>query len=584
MAFCGDERKLQLTELQSFLSSCSTKIANISDKLGWSKNIGKVQELVHCPLKEEHRVPEATLSDHIARCRWKQEGYTEEDLPLSEPAAGSSRTATQSILMAWRGVQDDRPVPRTVDRYLSNFTVDERRAKYDYIVSKTASVSAVKIEDLTSILAHPYFLPSRPERCVNHSADPCPRRFHKVDRPRAKTKLERLAEERDAKRKRVSERSRKVHTNRKSRTEILREVIMNQMELYEEWVKHTSENDPTEDFESRLDPPADKMNGRREDGATGLKDEGNDVKEYEGENLEKGRLCPGLLRPLRAESPWRSIEKEGLNPYKKDSWDAVREKNARRLEQLQERYRRQNESHSDRYGSSRSGGSRREKSPLSHDRRRPEYRSETEMHHKREKEERKKCHRSDSASKPDKYRHSDERSNRHRRYGYDDEPRRRVHDGEMDQRTNIDRSEYDGSEERDDRESRRGSRHRHRRDDDGDDKKRHKERRRSRERVTGSGRKSRREDSSNRRQGPRFGEEIVLELLDTKTETRGRKNRSSGFFDRQRELERAPSVFLETPSGVGVKSRAKSLSGDSESSEDEKCIKSSIKKEPKTHR
>nr|CAD7606179.1 unnamed protein product [Timema genevievae] len=520
---------------------------------------GLVQELVHCPLKEEHRVPEATLSDHIARCRWKQEGYTEEDLPLSEPAVGSSGTATQSIFMAWRGVQDDRPVPRTVDRYLSDFTVDERKAMmYDHAVSKTASVSAVKIEDLTSM-------------------------FHKVDRPRAKTKLERLAEERDAKRKRVSERSRKVHTNRKSRTEILREVIMNQMELYEEWVKHTSENDPTEDFESRLEPPADKMNGRREDGATGRKDEGNDVEEYEGEHLEKGRLCPGPVRPLRAESPWRIIEKEGLNPYKKDSWDVVREKNARRLEQLQERYRRQNASHSDRYGSSRSGGSRREKSPLSHDRRRPENRSETEMHHKREKEERKKRYRSDSASKLDKYRHSDDRSNRHRRYGHDDEPRRRVHDDETDHRTNIDRSEYDGREERDGRESRRGSRHRRGRDDDGD-KKRHKERRRSRERVTGSGRKSRREDSSNRRQGPRSGEETVLELIDTKTETRGRKSRSSGFFDRQRELERAPSVFLETPSRVGVKSRAKSLSSDAESSEDEKCIKSHIKKEPKTHR
>nr|CAD7198897.1 unnamed protein product [Timema douglasi] len=421
------------------------------------------------------------------------------------------------FLSVWRGAQDNRPAPRTVDRYLSDFTVDERRAMYDYTVSKTASVSAVKIEDLTSM-------------------------FHKVDRPRAKTKLERLAEERDAKRKRVSERSRKVHTNRKSRTEILREVIMNQMELYEEWVKHTSENDLlTEDFESRLEPPADKTNGKSEDGGAGRKDE---VEEYEGEgkNSEKGR--PG---PMRAESPWRIIEREGLNPYKKENWDAVREKNARRLEQLQERYRRLTESRSDRYGSSRSGGSRRERSPLSRDRRRSENRSETETHRKREKEERKKRHRSDSASKPGKYRHGDERSNRHRRYGHDDGPRRREHDGEMDHKTDIDRSDYDGSEERGGRESRRGSQHRRVRDDD---EKRHKERRRSRERATG--RKSRREDSSNRRQDPRFREETVSELLDVKTETRGRKSRSSGFFDLQRELERAPSVFLETPSGAGI--------------------------------
>lgn len=53
-----------------------------------------------------------------------------------------------------------------------------------------------------------------------------------------------LAHERDVKRRRMKYKS--VHTNRKSHTEVLREVIKGQMELYEEWLQKGDEGDVQE--------------------------------------------------------------------------------------------------------------------------------------------------------------------------------------------------------------------------------------------------------------------------------------------------------------------------------------------------
>lgn len=115
---------------------------------------------------------------------------------------------------------DDRPIPKTADRLTSDFTVDERRILYDFVIQKTKAAPTVKVEELD--------MP-----------------FKKEEKERPKTYLERLAAERDAKRRKVSK---KVHTNRKSHVEIMREVIQNQMELYEEHLKHQfaelRKNDP----------------------------------------------------------------------------------------------------------------------------------------------------------------------------------------------------------------------------------------------------------------------------------------------------------------------------------------------------
>ncbi|GLH01744.1 U11/U12 small nuclear ribonucleoprotein 48 kDa protein [Gryllus bimaculatus] len=106
-----------------------------------------------------------------------------------------------------------RLVPKTSDRLTADFTSDERRILYDFVISKTKPVEDVKVEELQLI------------------GD-----LKRDEQPRPKSKLELLIEQRDAKRRRISYKK-KVHTNRKTHTEILREVIQNQMDLVEQIIK-----------------------------------------------------------------------------------------------------------------------------------------------------------------------------------------------------------------------------------------------------------------------------------------------------------------------------------------------------------
>ncbi|XP_033611594.1 U11/U12 small nuclear ribonucleoprotein 48 kDa protein isoform X2 [Cryptotermes secundus] len=159
------------------------------------------------------------------------EGYSEEDIPLPESCGpGESGIAIdkemRTAIIREAAMQDpkmktgipavgfdDRPIPKTMDRIICDFTPDERRVLYDFAVSKTGAPPVMKVEELHMPL-------------------------QKEEQKRPKTFIERLAEERDAKRRKVSK---KVHTNRKSYTEILREVLQNQMELYEDFLKQENE-------------------------------------------------------------------------------------------------------------------------------------------------------------------------------------------------------------------------------------------------------------------------------------------------------------------------------------------------------
>lgn len=96
-----------------------------------------------------------------------------------------------------------------MDRFTVEFTPQERIAVYDYVVSKTKEArnsSEVKVEDLLFDFE---------------------KKDDKVDKP--KSRLEILAEQRDYKRRRPTYRAKNVHITKKSYTEVMKEVIENQM-------------------------------------------------------------------------------------------------------------------------------------------------------------------------------------------------------------------------------------------------------------------------------------------------------------------------------------------------------------------
>ncbi|KAK3921896.1 U11/U12 small nuclear ribonucleoprotein 48 kDa protein, partial [Frankliniella fusca] len=98
--------------------------------------------------------------------------------------------------------------PKTSERLLTDLTPAERSALHEYVIATTRKDGAPGDALLAADLHLPLGEGSK------HS--------------RPKTKLELLAEQRDAKRRRMNHK--KVHTSRKTHTEVLREVIRNQME------------------------------------------------------------------------------------------------------------------------------------------------------------------------------------------------------------------------------------------------------------------------------------------------------------------------------------------------------------------
>ncbi|XP_025073246.1 U11/U12 small nuclear ribonucleoprotein 48 kDa protein-like isoform X1 [Pogonomyrmex barbatus] len=162
----NESRKQQLEELESFTNAINEKIANIVETLGWTvesvTNMDK--EYLTCPYDPSHRLTEKSLNDHLASCQWKAEGYGKLDVPLSEPFFPTDsplcikidKQLQEQILKkakeqnpAMQIGMGERLVPRTSDRIVIDFTRDERKAIYDYVIANTAKPNIG--EDITNI-------------------------------------------------------------------------------------------------------------------------------------------------------------------------------------------------------------------------------------------------------------------------------------------------------------------------------------------------------------------------------------------------------------------------------------------------
>lgn len=103
-----------------------------------------------------------------------------------------------------------RLIPCTSTRLISDFTSDERKALYEYVITHTVKPDIGR--DITDI--------NKPKLQDKDSKE--------------MSVLEMLVQERNLKRRRAKHRG--VHTNKKSHVEILREVIDQQMEIYTDYI------------------------------------------------------------------------------------------------------------------------------------------------------------------------------------------------------------------------------------------------------------------------------------------------------------------------------------------------------------
>ncbi|XP_054001005.1 U11/U12 small nuclear ribonucleoprotein 48 kDa protein-like isoform X1 [Hylaeus anthracinus] len=217
------QREGQCQNLNDFTEEVHQDITNITSALGWtveSIETDNDNRLV-CPYNSSHRIGKEMLDQHLEFCQWKEEGYAEFDVPLSEPMLPLSSpfsmkldASLQNSILQEAKEKDptmkvgsgERLIPRTSDRIFTDFTSDEKKVLYEYVVSNTVKIDIG--HDITD----------------DHNLKSDDKEDRKL------SFLELLVQERNLKRRRAKHRG--VHTNKKSNTEILREVINQQMELY----------------------------------------------------------------------------------------------------------------------------------------------------------------------------------------------------------------------------------------------------------------------------------------------------------------------------------------------------------------
>jgi len=226
-----------LQEIETVLTNVDGTLEKIFDRVGWTKEFlqNKTSSAV-CPFESGHRMPASSLEKHIETCEWVKDGYTRDEKEKAIPSStffyekattvfsvsidkslqnqiltSKSQQFNNRAILASKSCEQDKDVPRTMDRAMTELTSEERFAIYDYAVAqgKAANVQNIfQLEDLHLMLDRKQEEPNK-----------------------QKSRLEILAEQRDYKRRRQSYRAKNVHITKKSYTEVMRDLIDNQMQV-----------------------------------------------------------------------------------------------------------------------------------------------------------------------------------------------------------------------------------------------------------------------------------------------------------------------------------------------------------------
>ncbi|CAL7950799.1 unnamed protein product [Xylocopa violacea] len=225
-----NQRENEYQKLKNFTNEIDQDIMKITSSLGWTMERTETDSdnRLICPYDSSHQIGKKMLDQHLESCQWKQEGYNELDAPLPEsslpPNSYSSiklDLSLQNNILQEAKKRDptlkiglaERFIPRTSNRIFTDFTCDERKVLYEYVISNTVKPDiGHDIEDIQKLKSD-----DKEDKKLSF--------------------LELLIQERNLKRRRAKHKG--VHTNKKSHTEILREIIHQQMELYTEYITET---------------------------------------------------------------------------------------------------------------------------------------------------------------------------------------------------------------------------------------------------------------------------------------------------------------------------------------------------------
>ncbi|XP_063619941.1 RNA-binding protein 25-like [Cydia splendana] len=217
-----DKRRTELLELSSYIQTVDNDVTMILQSLQWDRrHLIEAAPLISCKYDRNHRVPPDKMEAHEKECYLRSLGYSKKDLLLPEPLDANGKTLVtlskndiQNIIeyaakvdptfKKGRGSKD--PSELSLERLQHTYSVDERRAIHDAVVS-----AAPSCHDLSELALS--------------SGD------GETQNTKAKSRAEIIAELRDMKRRRAKYRG-AVKTRNYS--DELRSVIATQMEHYSE--------------------------------------------------------------------------------------------------------------------------------------------------------------------------------------------------------------------------------------------------------------------------------------------------------------------------------------------------------------
>ncbi|KAK7493560.1 hypothetical protein BaRGS_00015271 [Batillaria attramentaria] len=226
-----------IAEMQTFIEDECAHIGQTLAQLSWTPDhILKSELLVQCPHNSAHHLPEAALKKHSHACELRQRGCPKEDLALQlqdddfyyEKADLVGKVKLDEGLLnsiIWNHCMENsqvysghRPLPVTHDDACVRLLREERLAVYDYCVQQLKAQGKMANIERDEVLTTDW------EKIIKKG-------LLDGDGEKPKSKAELMAMLRDQKRRRQSYRAKNVHVTKKSYTEIIREVISNQVEI-----------------------------------------------------------------------------------------------------------------------------------------------------------------------------------------------------------------------------------------------------------------------------------------------------------------------------------------------------------------
>ncbi|KAK7103860.1 U11/U12 small nuclear ribonucleoprotein 48 kDa protein-like [Littorina saxatilis] len=232
-----DKRRRFMSEMKSFIEEECLEIGEILNHMSWTPDhILKGCSKVQCAHDPGHHVPESSLKQHTAACFLRKMGLSEQDMELQlQDEDFVYRNADlvgkveldEGLLnrIIWNHCMENRQVhmghrsmPVGANDWMVKLSPQERLAVYDYCVDQLKAQGKMANVEQDEVLTTDW------ERIIKKN-------LLEQGGQKPKSKVELLAMLRDQKRRRQSYRAKNVHVTKKSYTEIIREVILNQIEI-----------------------------------------------------------------------------------------------------------------------------------------------------------------------------------------------------------------------------------------------------------------------------------------------------------------------------------------------------------------